>query len=243
MRILLYVDGRIGFYALNETLSSNIADSVAVVKDLEFNFPIPDNIKVFSFESWTDKLIDFSNEFDVIIFAWWPRIAPAVFLRKIKPKIYNLHPSLLPYGRGKDPNFWALVDGTPFGVSIHEVSSQLDSGPIVAQSKIEYGWEDSGETLYKKAINEIENLFKEFLSDLPSILMKSFENQADYGWPIRKRKDMIEKSHIQLDHSYTGRELLNILRARTFEGHPSAYFTDAGLNYEVRIEIRKLYDS
>ena len=47
------------------------------------------------------------------------------------PKMVNLHISLLPWNKGAHPNFWSFYDSTPSGVTIHEVSSELDSGPIL----------------------------------------------------------------------------------------------------------------
>jgi len=42
-----------------------------------------------------------------------------------------------------------------------------------------------------------------------------------------------------LNGNYTGREILNLLRARTFTGHPACYFNEDGVKYEVRIDIRR----
>ncbi len=54
----------------------------------------------------------------------------------------NLHPSYLPWNRGADPNFWSFVDNTPKGVTVHWMDEHLDTGPIIAQRRIEmpYGW-------------------------------------------------------------------------------------------------------
>lgn len=52
-------------------------------------------------------------------------VAPGRFL--------NLHISLLPWNRGADPNFWSIYDGTPRGVSIHEMDAGLDTGPLILQ--------------------------------------------------------------------------------------------------------------
>jgi methionyl-tRNA formyltransferase len=47
-------------------------------------------------------------------------------------------------------------------------------------------------------------------------------------------------SLIKLDELYSGRELINLLRARTFSGHPGCWFIDNGIRYEVSIEIRRV---
>lgn len=55
--------------------------------------------------------------------------------------VLNLHPALLPRGRGPDPLFWAFREPDAArsgagGVTIHLMDGGLDSGPIVAQERI-----------------------------------------------------------------------------------------------------------
>lgn len=51
-------------------------------------------------------------------------------------RIINLHPSWLPFNRGRHPIFWAALLGNPFGVSIHLMDSGLDTGPVLVQKKV-----------------------------------------------------------------------------------------------------------
>ena len=44
--------------------------------------------------------------------------------------ILNIHPSLLPFGRGKYGYFWSIINSEPFGVTIHLVDEGIDSGKI-----------------------------------------------------------------------------------------------------------------
>jgi methionyl-tRNA formyltransferase len=51
--------------------------------------------------------------------------------------ILNVHPSLLPAGRGPEPVFWTLRRGEPVtGVTVHRVDAGFDTGPIVAQAQM-----------------------------------------------------------------------------------------------------------
>ena len=50
----------------------------------------------------------------------------------------NVHPSLLPANRGPDPLFWTFHEGSrQTGVTIHLMDEGLDTGPIVAQERID----------------------------------------------------------------------------------------------------------
>jgi methionyl-tRNA formyltransferase len=54
--------------------------------------------------------------------------------------ILNVHPSLLPAGRGPEPVFWTLRRGEPVtGVTVHRMDAGFDTGPIVAQAQMPVG--------------------------------------------------------------------------------------------------------
>ena len=62
------------------------------------------------------------------------RVSKKIALRQ---PIYNCHISFLPWNRGSNPNFWAWVDGTPHGVTIHQMNAGIDTGPILTQRPVQ----------------------------------------------------------------------------------------------------------
>lgn len=51
--------------------------------------------------------------------------------------VMNIHPSLLPKGRGPDPVFWVYRNGDrETGVTLHLMDDGFDSGPLLAQQRI-----------------------------------------------------------------------------------------------------------
>lgn len=71
---------------------------------------------------------------DYILVACFPYRLPESIIAWPQSGCLNIHPSLLPKYRGPDPIFWQLHENeTQTGVSLHFVSSELDSGPIVDQ--------------------------------------------------------------------------------------------------------------
>jgi methionyl-tRNA formyltransferase len=176
--------------------------------------------------------------FDIGLLAWWPFILSERLIAMAGETFLNLHPSFLPYGRGKDPNFWALVDKTPFGVTIHHVVRAVDKGPVAFQRIIPVGPLDTGETLYQKALSELEQLFQEVCprimrGDIPAI------EQPSAGVE-HKRRDLEVASQIHLDQNYSGADLLDLLRARTFSPHPGCWFEKDEKRYEVRVSISEV---
>jgi methionyl-tRNA formyltransferase len=176
---------------------------------------------------------------NIIILAWWPHMLTPDSLGLGQTVTLNLHPSLLPYGRGKDPNFWAIVEESPFGVTIHHVEATVDGGDIAFQREIPYGWDDTGKTLYEKASSAVLDLFRE---SYPRILSFDIPRlpQPRPGGSFHKRRELADRSLIALDRTYTAREILNLIRARTFEPHPACRFVDGNTIYEVRVMIRKV---
>lgn len=245
MKIILLADGRVGLgitkwliekyredIGLIVTMGENEIAAVARVASLPFT----------TFES-SQALLDFSGkhglEFDLGILAWWPKLIKPPLLTMPKCGFVNTHPSLLPHGRGKHYNFWTIVEEAPFGVSLHMVDEKVDNGDIVAQSMIPYSWEDTGASLYDKALEATERLFRETYPDLRGLEFSRQPQDVPQG-SFHLAAEIDAASVIGLDKQYTARHLLNLLRARTFPGFPACVFTsDDGDIFEVRVDIRR----
>ena len=81
-------------------------------------------------------------------------------IAKLPARIINMHISYLPWNRGASPNIFSFLEGTPAGISIHEVSLGLDKGDILAQEQLTFDYDT--ETLrssYERSHKAIQNLF------------------------------------------------------------------------------------
>jgi methionyl-tRNA formyltransferase len=180
--------------------------------------------------------------FDLGILAWWPKLISRTVLSLAQGGFINTHPSLLPYNRGKHFNFWALVEAAPFGVSIHFVDEGIDSGDIVAQQVISYDWEDTGETLYLKAAQSTIDLFKSTYPQIRNGAAILREPQDLNKGSLHYAREIDLASTIELDKKYTARELINLLRARTFPGFPACSFEEDGKKYEISVIIKRKFE-
>jgi len=176
---------------------------------------------------------------DLIILAWWPYIIKEKLLSLPRMGCLNFHPSYLPYNRGKHYNFWAIVEEVPFGVSLNSADKGIDTGDIAYQSLIETSWEDTGESLYIKAQEEIVRLFKEKFPDIKTGRIPRVPQDLSKG-SFHNSNELEESSRIDLDKGYKARTLLNLLRARTFPPHPGAWFIDKGQKFQARLEIKRV---
>ncbi len=91
---------------------------------------------------------------DLVLLIGFMRILSEEFCDIWKDRLLNVHPSLLPkYAGGMDTNVHqeVLTNGdTETGCTIHFVTDELDSGPILVQKKCEVSIDETVESLKTK---------------------------------------------------------------------------------------------
>ncbi len=237
-------DQSVGFEITQWLLSEHIQDISLVVTTSEnkiLDLAKQFNVNALVFESTNQiyaAMTESNVDFDIGFLVWWPKIIKQPLLNMPKHGFINTHPSFLPHNRGKHYNFWALVEQSPFGVSLHFVEDGIDNGDIVAQAIIPYDWEDNGESLYSKAKDAMVNLFKETYPVIRNFNIVR-QKQDINGGSFHLANEINKASQINLDDNYRARDLLNLLRARTFPTNPACWFKDGINEYEVKIEITR----
>lgn len=74
---------------------------------------------------------------DILCLAGFMRILTPGFIRRYAGKMLNVHPSLLPKYPGLHTHARALAAGDDeAGCSVHEVTADLDAGPILGQARV-----------------------------------------------------------------------------------------------------------
>jgi methionyl-tRNA formyltransferase len=157
------------------------------------------------------------------------------FLDLLPSGCVNLHPAFLPYNRGAHPNVWGIVEGTPAGVTLHYVDEGVDTGDIVAQRPVEVESSDTGITLYRKLEAAALHLLREQWPLLRE--GRAARRPQPPGGTWHRVADVTALDRIDLDRQYTGRELINILRARTFPPYRNAFFEENGRRVYLQLEL------
>ncbi|KXO09912.1 Phosphoribosylglycinamide formyltransferase [Moritella sp. JT01] len=81
---------------------------------------------------------------DLIVLAGYMRILSDNFVQHYAGKMLNIHPSLLPKYPGLDTHQRAIDNGDEeHGASVHFVTPELDSGPVILQAKVPVFSDDS----------------------------------------------------------------------------------------------------
>ena len=210
------------------------------INDKILNLNLSENI-FFSndiyYEKTKNKLVKFN--LDLVILAWWPYIIKKPLFKITKIGFLNFHPSFLPYNRGKHYYFWNIIEGNPFGVSLHFIDENIDSGPIAFQEQIETSWLDTGYTLREKAKKKMVALFKKNFNKIIYGKIPKIPQQNEFG-SFHYGKEIDKASLINLDEIYSGRVLLNLLRARSGFSNGGAWFQDGDRQYEVSVVVREI---
>lgn len=158
------------------------------------------------------------------------------FLTLFASGVVNLHPAYLPYNRGQYPNVWSIIEGTPAGVTLHYIDPGIDTGDVIAQLQVPIEPVDTGETLYRKLEKACVDLFKEIWPKIRLGQAPRIPQSEDEG-TYHRTKDVKNIDCIDLDRTYSARELIDILRARTFPPYPGAYFTHEGRKVYLRLQL------
>jgi methionyl-tRNA formyltransferase len=162
------------------------------------------------------------------------------FFQLFPAGVVNLHPSYLPYNRGTYPNVWSIIEETPAGVSVHYIDAGIDTGDIIAQRRVPVGPVDTGETLYRRLERASVELMKDtwplILSGQAGRRPQSAEEESTF----HRTREVEKIDEINPDKTYSGRELINLLRARTFPPYSGAYFRVG--NRKVYLRLQLLYE-
>lgn len=110
---------------------------------------------------------DIIQESEFVISYNYLYIIQPEIINQFPHRIINLHTSLLPWNRGISPNIFSFLEGTPLGVTIHEISAELDKGDILVQKPLSVCFaRETLATAYKKSHDEITMLFIENWNDI-----------------------------------------------------------------------------
>ena len=176
---------------------------------------------------------------DYIICVHFPYIVDRTVLEIPRHGVLNLHPAFLPYNRGWHTPSWAILEGTPYGATLHFMSEQVDMGDIVHQRELKVSPGDTAHSLYQR-VKALE--FQVFCEAWPALVSESYVRrlQDPESGTIHRRKDLFAPSvqEIRLDEQVRARELIDHLRALTTNRlDEAAYFEVNGKCYRIQVTI------
>ena len=100
------------------------------------------------------------HEPDILCLAGFMRVLTAGFVTPWEGRMLNIHPSLLPKYRGLNTHARAIAAGdSEAGCTVHEVTPELDDGPILGQARVPILPDDSAEALAARVLTMEHQLY------------------------------------------------------------------------------------
>ncbi len=106
-----------------------------------------------------------AHRVELVALAGFMRVLTPAFVARWEGRLLNIHPSLLPRYPGLETHARALAAGDrEAGATVHLVTAELDSGPILAQARVPVRPGDTAETLGLRVLAEEHQLYPRALA-------------------------------------------------------------------------------
>jgi phosphoribosylglycinamide formyltransferase 1 len=102
----------------------------------------------------------------LVVLAGFMRILTPGFVAHYAGRLLNIHPSLLPAFPGLHTHERAIEAGCKFaGATVHEVTAELDHGPILAQAVVPVLPEDTADVLAARVLTQEHRIYPQAVVD------------------------------------------------------------------------------
>ncbi len=105
----------------------------------------------------------------LVVLAGFMRILTPAFVEHYAGRLLNIHPSLLPAFPGLHTHRRAIEAGCRFaGATVHQVTAELDHGPILAQAVVPVLPQDDEHTLAARVLTQEHQIYPRAIAGLLS---------------------------------------------------------------------------
>jgi methionyl-tRNA formyltransferase len=221
MRTVLFIEKPIGIQIYSSLLKQNFLEFVAVItnenkdnwwknNEIWKDFNTRKNVILYGSEKrlGTNQISSILNlDYELVLSIQYRWKIQSSIVKKATHSA-NLHLSPLPLYRGHNPFFHALLDSqTSFGVTLHEISNEFDSGAIIKKKLFPVDPLETAYSLYSKSCFAAEEVISDYLN-----LLKQGKEIKTYsqpsGYKFYTKQDFYNRI-IELELSGLNKELLN----------------------------------
>lgn len=127
---------------------------------------------------------------DLVVLAGFMRILTPTFVQHYLGRMINIHPSLLPKYQGLHTHRRVLEAGdTEHGASVHYVTPELDSGPVILQARVPVLASDTADSLQQRVHQAEHQIYPEAIARIAAGQVSFRNNQVYYhGKPIQDQE-------------------------------------------------------
>lgn len=141
----------------------------------------------------------------------------------------NIHPGFNPYNRGVFPHVFSIVNGLPAGVTIHEMTDEIDLGPWLCRYEVAMRPDDTSGSLYKRIIDAemlaIDNSLDEILENKWKAVAYFDKGNYNSMEDFKKLCDFGQAEHLKY--------IFDRMRALSHEGYLNAHIN--GIKFKLII--------
>ena len=151
--------GRDALGAQVAAVISNRADAggLAFAREQSIAAEVVDHKQFGSREAFDAQLASVIDRYQpsLVVLAGFMRILTPAFVQRYHGRLLNIHPSLLPAFPGLHTHQRAIDAGCRFaGATVHQVTAELDYGPILDQAVVPVLAGDTAETLAARVLTQ-----------------------------------------------------------------------------------------
>jgi methionyl-tRNA formyltransferase len=192
--LMLFINGQLGINVLKHVIldSDTLITAIVINKKhkraldyqsqiIEVLSPVSERVVILESSEDLWKQANFMQALtksNIGVSALFGHLIPEQVIRHFGGNLFNLHPSLLPYGRGADPIAWSIIEDNPVGVSLHQIDREIDSGEVISQIEIPYSFDNTSGDLYETAMQQLLKLFVQFYSSPHQFIPKHVAHKA-----------------------------------------------------------------
>lgn len=248
-KVLLCIDNRVGYEVLLHLADSPTAEIVGVIVHPEetalFHHEIRQYCAEKSVQIWDihrarERFVEEIAVLrpDYLVSIYFDYILDNRFLELPTIEPVNLHPGYLPFNKGFYYYVWAVLEGTPAGVSIHRMEAGADAGDLISQARVRINPHDTGDVIYRAHEDEAIRLFKGTWPALAAGQHKHLPQR--HGGTRKKISETVSLTRLDAYESTTVIDLINRLRVLTFPDRCGCTVEIEGETYELSLKMKRL---
>jgi len=145
------------------------AKGLAFAREQGIAAEVLDHKQFASREAFDEALAALIDRFEpaLVVLAGFMRILTPAFVARYQGRLLNIHPSLLPAFPGLHTHQRALDAGCRFaGATVHQVTSELDYGPILAQAVVPILPGDTADAIAARVLTQEHLLYPRAIAEL-----------------------------------------------------------------------------
>jgi phosphoribosylglycinamide formyltransferase 1 len=145
------------------------AKGLAVAREQGIATAVVDHKAFATREAFDEELARVIDSFQptLVVLAGFMRILTPGFVSRYQGRMLNIHPSLLPAFPGLHTHQRALDAGCKFGgATVHQVTAELDFGPILSQAAVPILPGDTADALASRVLTQEHLIYPRAIAEL-----------------------------------------------------------------------------